>query len=43
MQRNDNFNTRNGIDALDRILYGLAGVNIATILLAIGYAIGRYW
>jgi hypothetical protein len=33
----------NAIDALDRILYGLAGAGIATILLAIGYAIGRYW
>jgi len=31
----------NGIDALDRIMYGLAGAGIATVLLAIGYAIGR--
>ena len=31
----------NGIDALDRIIYGLAGAGIATLLLAIGYAIGR--
>lgn len=34
---------RNGLDGFERVCYALAGAGIATILLAIGYGVGRWW
>jgi hypothetical protein len=45
MHRRDESNrdTIDTLDTLDRIMWGLGGAGLATILLAIGFAIGRYW
>lgn len=34
--------TKDAIDTLDRLMWGLGGAMIATALLAIGYTIGRW-